>query len=87
MYLLVKPYGVKYPMVKIRTMKSKWGSCQPQQGKITLNGSMIASPKEAIEYVVLHELAHFVHPNHSKKFYEFVETLMPDWKTRKEKLI
>lgn len=86
MYPLVEPYGVKYPIVKIRTMKSRWGSCQPQQGKITLNGNMIAAPREAIEYVVLHELAHFVHPNHSKNFYGFVESLMPDWKERKELL-
>ena len=80
---LFKPYGVKYPLVKIRSMKSRWGSCQPQRGIITLNGKMIAAPREAIEYVVLHEFAHFVHPNHSKDFYGLVEQLMPDWKERR----
>ena len=80
---LFKPYGVKYPLVKIRNMKSRWGSCQPLKGVITLNAKMIAAPREAIEYVVLHEFAHFVHPNHSKEFYGLVEQLMPDWKERR----
>ena len=82
-YPLFQPYGVKYPLVKIRTMKSRWGSCQPQKGIITLNAKMIAAPREAIEYVVLHEFAHFIHPNHSKDFYGLVEKLMPDWKERR----
>lgn len=85
-YTLFKPMGVKYPLVKIRNMKSRWGSCQPQRGIITLNGRMIAAPREAIEYVVLHEFAHFIHPNHSKDFYGLVEKLMPDWKERKAML-
>lgn len=80
---LFKSYGVKYPLVKIRNMKSRWGSCQPHRGIITLNGKMIAAPREAIEYVVLHEFAHFVHPNHSRDFYGLVEELMPDWKERR----
>lgn len=85
-YPLFKPMGVKYPLVKIRSMKSRWGSCQPQKGIITLNSKMIAAPREAIEYVVLHEFAHFIHPNHSKDFYGLVEKLMPDWKERKAML-
>ena len=82
-YPLFQPYGVKYPLVKIRTMKSRWGSCQPQKRIITLNARMIAAPREAIEYVVLHEFAHFIHPNHSKDFYRLVEEVMPDWKERR----
>lgn len=85
-YPLFQPYGVKYPLVKIRAMKSRWGSCQPSKGIITLNAKMIAAPREAIEYVVLHEFAHFIHPNHSKDFYALVESMMPDWKQRREML-
>lgn len=85
-YPLFKSYGVKYPLVKIRNMKSRWGSCQPTKGIITLNARMIAAPMEAIEYVVLHEFAHFIHPNHSKEFYGLVESLMPDWKSRRAML-
>ena len=47
---------------------------------------MIAAKREAIEYVALHEFAHFIHPNHSKDFYNLVENLMPDWKERKQML-
>lgn len=79
-------YGVKYPVIKIRKMKSRWGSCQHQKGVITLNSKLIEAPKECIEYVVLHEFTHFIHPNHSKNFYEFIAAMMPDWKERKKKL-
>ena len=85
-YPLFQTYGIKYPLVKIRSMKSRWGSCQPTKGIITLNAKMIAAPREAIEYVVLHEFAHFIHPNHSKDFYALVEKFMPDWKQRKAML-
>ena len=85
-YPLFEPYNIEYPVIKIRTMKSRWGSCQPTKGIITLNAKMIAAPREAIEYVVLHEFAHFIHPNHSKEFYSFVERMMPDWKQRRAML-
>lgn len=85
-YPLFQPYGVQYPQIKIRTMKSRWGSCQPGKGVITLNAKMIAAPRETIEYVVLHEFAHFIHPNHSRNFYDLVARYMPDWKQRKAML-
>lgn len=83
---MFEKYGVKYPVIKIRKMKSRWGSCQWQKGIITLNSRLIETPRICIEYVVLHEFAHFIHPNHSKKFYELVESLMPDYKVRKKEL-
>lgn len=83
---MFKRYDVQYPIIKIRKMKSKWGSCQYKKGIITLNSKLIGFPRRCIEYVVLHEFAHFIHPNHSKKFYDFVGLLMPDWKDRKKEL-
>lgn len=85
-YIRMQKYDVPYPILKIRCMKSRWGSCQPQRGIITLNSCLIAAPIDCIEYVVLHELVHFVHPNHSKQFWSFVAMLMPDWKERKKRL-
>lgn len=79
-------YNIEYPIVKVRRMTSRWGSCQPGKGIITLNSKLIETPKSCIEYVVLHEFAHFIHPNHSRQFYNFVELLMPDWKERKKEL-
>lgn len=85
-YEFFKVYGLKPPEIKVRKMKSRWGSCYPTRGLIVLNRSMIGAPRECIEYVVLHEYAHFIHPNHSTSFYSFVENLMPDYKERKEVL-
>lgn len=85
-YEVFKKYDVPFPTLKIRTMKSRWGSCQPKKGIITLNSRLIEAPRNAIEYVVLHEYAHFIHPNHSKAFWNFVTMMMPDWKERKRAL-
>ena len=85
-YLLFEKYGVTYPTLKIRNMTSRWGSCQPKKGIITLNSKLIEAPRNCIEYVVLHELVHFIHPNHSRQFWNFVAMMMPDWKERKEEL-
>lgn len=85
-YQIFKKYDVPYTQLKIRNMTSRWGSCQTKRGIITLNSRLIEKPRSCIEYVVLHEFAHFIHPNHSRKFYDFVEMLMPDWKERKKEL-
>ena len=80
------PYGIARPKLRIRTMKSCWGSCLVNKGIITLNRKLLMQPRECIEYVVVHELCHFIHPNHSKEFYKFMEQFMPDWKERKGRL-
>ena len=83
---LFENYRVPVPELKIRKMKTRWGSCSPGQKAITLNRLVFSAPKQCIEYVVVHELAHFVHPNHSKAFYSLVGSLMPDYKDRKKLL-
>lgn len=85
-YPIFKKYEIAYPTIKIRSMTSRWGSCHTKKNIITLNSKLIEAPRRCIEYVMLHEFAHFIHPNHSKQFYSFVEMLMPDWKERKEEL-
>lgn len=82
-YPIFKAMGVPVPTLKMRDMKSRWGSCIPQKGIITLNKRLIAAPEECIEYVAMHEFCHFIHPNHSKDFYSLLTKLMPDWKGRK----
>ena len=77
-------YHLEFPDVKIRDMKSRWGSCTPAKNSITLNRKLIHYPFELIEYVVLHEFVHFIQPNHSKAFYNIIENYMPDYKTRME---
>ena len=85
-YLAFEKYRVPYPILKIRTMSARWGSCSPQKQTVILNKKLIEVPKNCIEYVVVHELTHFLHANHSKEFYKTVKMFMPDWKERKEQL-
>lgn len=82
-YPLFQELGVAEPTLRVRGMRSRWGSCHVQQGIITLSRQLLERPLAAVEYVVLHEYCHFIHPNHSKDFYHLVEKLMPDWRQRK----
>lgn len=80
------PYGIVYPQLKLRNMTSRWGSCLPNKGIITLNKRLIEAPKNCIEYVVYHEFCHFIHPNHSKQFYSLLQVMLPDWRESKQLL-
>ncbi len=86
LYPLFRKYGVEKPSLRIRDMETRWGSCLAKKGIITLNRRLIEAPGNCIEYVVMHELCHLIHPNHSKHFYAFLTMLMPDWKERKQYL-
>ncbi len=79
-------YGIEKPSITIRTMKTRWGSCSRGKQKITLNTELMKSYSACIDYVVLHELAHFRHRKHDAQFYDFLTELMPDWKERKQML-
>lgn len=85
-YLRVAGYGIKKPSVTIRTMKTRWGSCSFKKHKISLSTELLKYPPACIEYVVLHELAHFKHRKHDAAFYDFLTEIMPDWKEWKAKL-
>jgi predicted metal-dependent hydrolase len=78
-------YKIEKPVLDIRLMQKRWGSCT-KSGKIILNTELIKAPKGCIEYVVIHELCHLVHHNHNKTFYELQEKMIPDWKILKERL-
>lgn len=80
-----KRYGVNPSSVDIKWMEKRWGSCTPK-GKIILNTELIKAPKGCIEYVVVHELCHLLHHNHSRAFFELQTKEMPDWEKWKERL-
>lgn len=80
-----KKYGVEPLGLYIQNMPYRWGSCTPK-GKIILNPELIKAPKPCIEYVIIHELCHLVHLDHTKKFLELQTKEMPDWEKWKEKL-
>lgn len=86
MMLLVKPFGVKKPKMKIRQMKSRWGTCNKTKEIITINLELLKLQKSCLDYVILHELIHFKVSGHNKEFYKYMELLMPDWKKQKTTL-
>jgi len=73
------------PKLEVRSMPKRWGSFVKDQ-KVVLNPLLIQAPKEAIDYVISHELCHMKYKNHDKKFYDLLESKVPNWKSVKEKL-
>lgn len=78
--------NVNIQNIRIRQMKTRWGSCNSAKSYINLNSELIKKPSNAIEYVIFHELSHLVHSNHSREFYNYLSTYMPDWQKRKSRL-
>lgn len=79
--LMLKENNInKKPNIIIKKLKSRWGFCTPSKNKITINSYLIHYPKECIDYILLHEYAHFVQANHSNRFYDIVFKYMPNYK-------
>ncbi len=78
--------GVPVPEIHVRSMISRWGSCKPSAGRITFARQLVAAPLSCVEYVVCHELVHFLHPNHAKAFYDCLSSFLPDWDVRRQRL-
>ncbi|WP_319546840.1 SprT family zinc-dependent metalloprotease [Ruegeria conchae] len=71
---------VPEPRCGIKRMRTKWGSCNPSTGRIWLNLSLAKKPLNALDYVVLHEVAHFVSPRHDEAFINVLDRFMPNWR-------
>lgn len=80
-----KKYKIEPTSIVLRDMPTRWGSCTPK-GKIILNPDLIKAPKSCIEYVIIHELCHLVHRNHTQKFIDLQTKEMKDWEKWKAKL-
>jgi len=76
---LSKNMNLLYSELKFRKMKTRWGSCSSKK-VITLNTKLIKLNKKLIDYIIVHELSHLIHMNHSKKFHSLVSLYMPDAK-------
>ena len=74
--------GIDKPALRIRKMKTRWGSCS-ERGHINLSLELIKVPMEYIDYVIIHELCHLIEFNHSHRFYAVQSDMLPDWKQRK----
>jgi len=78
--------GSHYKAIFIRGQRTRWGSCSPA-GNLTLNWKLLMAPEEIIDYVVIHELAHLKHMNHSKRFWDMVGQYCPGWRRYRKWLI
>ena len=84
-----KRHKVEPSSIVLRDMPTRWGSCTPK-GKIILNPELIKAPKGCIEYVIVHELCHLIHHDHTQRFMDLQTKEMKDWekwKTKLEKLL
>ena len=72
-------HNLKVNQVRVKEQKTLWGSCS-SKNNINLNYLLIMAPMKVIDYVIVHELVHTIHKNHSAKFWQKVETIMPNYK-------
>lgn len=85
MEYLSKNMNLKYECIKLKKLKSRWGSCNSKK-VITLNTNLLKLTKEQIDYVLVHELAHLLEMNHSKRFYEIIQKYIPNYKIIQKEL-
>ena len=78
--------GVTVADWRIRRMKTRWGTCNPQAGRIWLNSELAKKPVSCLEYVVVHEMIHLIERGHNERFRAILERVMPGWRMRLEEL-
>jgi predicted metal-dependent hydrolase len=71
--------GVKVERFFVQKMKTKWGSCSPVSASIRLNTDLAKKPRECLEYIVVHEMAHQLEPTHNSRFIALMDLFMPKW--------
>ena len=78
--------SIPKPNLKIRNMTSRWGVCNTKNHNVTLNYQLFKYDIECLDYVIVHELSHFIHPNHSRAFWNLVNKYYPNYKECRKKL-
>ncbi len=77
---------VKVAAYFLQRMKTKWGACNHKAGNIRLNTELVKKPKDLLEYVVVHEMAHLLEPTHSERFVAILDTHYPSWRDARAEL-
>lgn len=77
---------IKFPSLRIRKMKTRWGVCNRRDTRVTLNSELFKYGIEELDYVIIHELSHLVFFNHSKDFWNLVSKYCPNYKIVRKKL-
>jgi predicted metal-dependent hydrolase len=83
--LLNRKIGAMPARVDVRDLGYRWGSCG-QNGAVNFNWKLVQLPLRVIDYVIAHELAHLIEPNHGAEFWRILDRSMPDWRLRMEEL-
>ncbi|MCD7896464.1 MAG: M48 family metallopeptidase [Planctomycetaceae bacterium] len=78
--------GVQVARYFLQRMKTKWGSCNHKAGHIRLNTELVKKPKDLVEYVVVHEMAHLLEPTHSERFVSILAKHYPSWREARAEL-
>ncbi|MBD1877146.1 M48 family metallopeptidase [Nodosilinea sp. FACHB-131] len=78
--------GVEVKSYFLQRMKTKWGSCNHQAGHIRLNTELVKKPKDLLEYVIVHEMAHLLEPTHSDRFVTILNEHYPTWREARAEL-
>ena len=78
--------GVKVKEVKIRRMKTRWGTCNPRASRIWFSLMLAPRRPELIEYIVVHEMVHLLEASHNKRFYALMDHYLPGWKRYRREL-
>ena len=84
--VLCKKMRVPLPKVSVRKMATRWGSCTPAKKSIRINSELAKYPPKCLQYVLVHELAHFFVKGHGDDFIAIIDKNMPDWQKYKEML-
>ena len=80
------PINIPYPSLTIRKMKTRWGVCNTKTKRVTLNLELIKKDLKYLDYVIVHELAHLVYPNHQYEFWSLVGQVIPNYKELRKEL-
>ncbi len=78
--------GVNVDRFFVQRMKTRWGSCNARTHCIRLNTDLAKKPRECLEYIVVHEMAHLLEPTHNARFVDLMDRLMPQWRFYRDKL-
>jgi len=78
--------GAKVQRFFVQRMKTKWGSCSSEAMSIRLNTDLAKKPRECLEYIVVHEMAHLLEPTHNDRFISLMDQFMPKWRFYKDQL-
>jgi predicted metal-dependent hydrolase len=81
-----KRLGVQVNAYYLQRMKTKWGSCNDTSRNIRLNTELVKKPKDLMEYVIVHEMAHLIEPTHNDRFIGILQEHYPTWREARAEL-